>query len=269
MEIVMVQKIIFTDLDGSLLDEKTYSFDRAKPALRLINESHIPLILCSSKTRREIELYRQRLNNTDPFVSENGGGIFIPEGYFALETSGESVDHYRVVSHGTAYAVLRKAFVALREKLGTAVRGFGDMSVAEVSVLTGLPLEEAALAKMREFDEPFVFHGDPDEEFLGAIKRAGFCWTTGRLHHIMGRNDKGQAVNILIKLYEKKYGRLVTMGLGDSLNDLPMLQAVDQPALIRREDGSFDGLVNIPGLVKTSGRGSAGWGEAVSRFLKS
>ncbi|MDZ4164461.1 MAG: HAD-IIB family hydrolase [Smithellaceae bacterium] len=266
---MMAQKIIFTDLDGSLLDARSYSFDQALPVLTLLRENDIPLILCSSKTRREIELYRERLRNIAPFVSENGGGIFIPEGYFALETSGESVDHYRVISQGTSYVVLRKAFVALREKLGAAVRGFGDMSVAEISQLTGLSQEEAACAKMREFDEPFVFNGDPDEEFLGAIKRAGFYWTTGRLHHIMGRNDKGQAVNILIKLYEKKYGRLVTMGLGDSLNDLPMLQAVDQPVLIRREDGSFDGLVDFPGLVKTSGTGPAGWGEAVSRFLQS
>lgn len=70
--------IIFTDLDGTLLDSR-YSFRKALPAIKLIKEKNIPLILCSSKTRSEIELWRKKLNNNHPFISENGGGIFIPK----------------------------------------------------------------------------------------------------------------------------------------------------------------------------------------------
>jgi len=72
----MAKIIVFTDLDGTLLHPKTYSFDAAMPALKLIKEKDIPLILCSSKTRAEIEVYRKKLDNQHPFVSENGGGIF-------------------------------------------------------------------------------------------------------------------------------------------------------------------------------------------------
>jgi len=74
--------IIFTDLDGILLDYSTYSFEQAKPALQLVAQSDIPLVICSSKTRKEIEYYRKKLDNNHPFISENGGGIFIPKGYF-------------------------------------------------------------------------------------------------------------------------------------------------------------------------------------------
>jgi HAD superfamily hydrolase (TIGR01484 family) len=77
--------IVFTDLDGTLLDE-SYSFAAAQPALRKTAELDIPLVLCSSKTRREIEHYRKKLGNSHPFISENGGGIFIPEGYFPDES---------------------------------------------------------------------------------------------------------------------------------------------------------------------------------------
>jgi len=73
---MMAKTIIFTDLDGTLLHPQTYSFDAAMPALKLIKEKDIPLILCSSKTRAEIEVYRKKLDNQHPFVSENGGGIF-------------------------------------------------------------------------------------------------------------------------------------------------------------------------------------------------
>ena len=64
--------IIFTDLDGTLLDSG-YSFRKAMPALRLIKEKDIPLVLCSSKTKTEIDYYRKKLENDHPFVSENGG----------------------------------------------------------------------------------------------------------------------------------------------------------------------------------------------------
>ena len=74
--------IIITDLDGTLLHHRTYSFEEAKPALDLVRRQGIPLVICSSKTRAEIEVYRKRLDNNHPFISENGGGIYIPAGYF-------------------------------------------------------------------------------------------------------------------------------------------------------------------------------------------
>jgi len=81
----MKKIIIFTDLDGTLLDNSSYSFEAALPALQLIKEKNIPLIICSSKTRKEIEHYRKKLYNLHPFISENGGGIFIPKGYFNFQ----------------------------------------------------------------------------------------------------------------------------------------------------------------------------------------
>ncbi|MBP1733392.1 MAG: mannosyl-3-phosphoglycerate phosphatase, partial [Deltaproteobacteria bacterium] len=67
--------VIFTDLDGTLLDSMTYSFEPARPALRKLKDLGIPLIICSSKTRLEIERYRQEFGSLYPFVAENGGGI--------------------------------------------------------------------------------------------------------------------------------------------------------------------------------------------------
>src|SRR5512135_2792694 len=79
----MKKIVIFTDLDGTLLDEVNYSWSEAQPALNLIKSGATPLILCSSKTRAELEAYRVQLDNHHPFIAENGGGIFIPRGYFS------------------------------------------------------------------------------------------------------------------------------------------------------------------------------------------
>ncbi|OGS98827.1 MAG: hypothetical protein A3K04_10535, partial [Gallionellales bacterium RBG_16_56_9] len=263
----MPKTIIASDLDGTLLDSTDYSFAAAQPALAMIRARDVPLVLCSSKTRAEIEEYRRRLDNGHPFIAENGGGIFIPHGYFSVPLDAAESGNYRLILLGMPYAEIRSRFVRLREQLGARVRGFADMTVEEVSVLTGLSPDEAVLARQRDFDEPFVFEGLPDESFLRAIEASGLCWTQGRIFHIMGNHDKGRAVNILMSLYRQQYGSVASIGLGDSLNDLPMLMEVDHPVLVRHEDGSFDARIAIPRLLKTKLPGPAGWNETVMQLL--
>jgi mannosyl-3-phosphoglycerate phosphatase len=264
----MPKTIIITDLDGTLLHPKTYSFSAALPALALIRERGIPLILCSSKTRAEMEVIRRQLNNGYPFISENGGGIFIPQGYFSAPVDeAEAINGYQLITLGMPYADIRHHFVRLREQFQAKVRGFADMTVEEIAALTGLSCDDAILAKQRDFDEPFIFEGAIDERFLREIEASGLRWTQGRIYHIMGRHDKGRAVNLLTSLYRQQYGATVNIGLGDSLNDLPLLQAVDFPVLVRHEDGNFDSRINLPDLLKTKGIGPLGWNEAVLQLL--
>lgn len=263
----MPQTIIITDLDGTLLDAATYSCAPAQQALDIIRARSIPLILCSSKTRAEIEALRGELDNHHPFISENGGGVFIPHGYFAVPIAGADIGGYRLVTLGTPYAEIRRQFVRLREALQARVRGFGDMTAEEVAALTGLSIDEAQRARQRDFDEPFVFEGAPDAHFLHAIEASGLRWTEGRLFHIMGKHDKGRAVSLLKALYEKQSGVVERIGLGDSLNDLAMLQAVERPVLVMHNDGKHDARINVAGLLKTRLPGPAGWNESVLRLL--
>jgi len=71
--------LIFSDLDATLLDHNTYSFQEALPALQLIRKRKIPLILSSSKTYNEMMVIRKELNNHDPFIYENGSGIYFED----------------------------------------------------------------------------------------------------------------------------------------------------------------------------------------------
>jgi glycerate 2-kinase len=263
----MKKTIIFTDLDGTLLDEATYSYAAALPALSMIADGGTPLILCSSKTRAELEACRLLLNNTHPFISENGGGIFIPRGYFPFAVEAESSGEYQMIRLGTPYAEIRKQFVRLREQFHAKVRGFADMNVAEVAALTGLAEKDAIAAQQRDFDEPFIFDGEPDRDFLDAIEAAGLRWTQGRLLHIMGLHDKGRAVSMLIALYRRQFGETRSIALGDSLNDLAMLVEADRPVLVRHADGSLDSRIDMAGLLKTRLPGPAGWNEAVLGLL--
>ncbi len=286
--------IIFTDLDGTLLDSN-YSFKRAIPALREIRKKNIPMILCSSKTRTEIEHYRKKLKNTHPFISENGGGIFVPKGYFKGQGTrspvflrdpfgtcgnkeggrdkGRGKDNkdrdYQIIKLGTKYSDLRKTLEQLRLK-GFDVKGFGDMSIKKVAEVTGLKLSEAKMAKEREFDEPFIFKGDEAsfKKLKQYIKLKGFNFTQGDFFHIMGNTNKGRAVEILKKLYARQNHKLITAALGDSQNDIDMLRNVDYPIIVQKKDGVCDRRIRVKNLIKADGIGPEGWNRAVIKLLE-
>jgi mannosyl-3-phosphoglycerate phosphatase len=269
------QAVIFTDLDGTLLDYHTYSFDAAAPALKLIEEQGIPLVLCSSKTRAEMERWREKLNNAHPFIAENGGGIYIPLAYFSTDdlqsvwSKMEKTDGYAALALGTSYTILRKTLEELRRD-GFEIKGFGDMDVAEVAQITELSLDDAELAQRREFGEPFVFFGEEArlEALKAAIREKGLhCMTGGRLFHLAGDNDKGKAVAILTQLYKKKCGDITTVALGDSPNDRPMLERADYPIIVQNHRGEHDQRIAVPNLVKADGIGPQGWGKAVIAFI--
>lgn len=269
----MNDSVIFTDLDGTLLDHRTYTFDLALPALEMIRAKGIPLIICSSKTRREIEWHRQNLDNRHPFISENGGGIFLPAGYFdplelpeGLTVTTDS--GYSLIRLGAPYQALRRAVVELRSE-GFEITGFGDMGTAEVAAVTGLAEESAAMARERDFDEPFLIDADETGimKLLEAIRNKGFNHTQGRFFHILGDSDKGRAVAILAGLYRRKYGTITTIALGDGLNDLPMLERVDYPVLVQGPDGRHNPRIQVPGLIRADGIGPAGWNRALLELL--
>src|SRR6185295_628096 len=125
---------------------------------------------------------------------------------------------------------------------GHRLVGFSELTIEEVANQTGLPLEAARLAAAREFDEPFVIEGvhplaaeAARIEVAGAAERRGLRLARGgRFHHLTGPADKGKAVRQLLALHE---GPVFSVGLGDSANDLSMLQAVDHPVIVPRPDG--------------------------------
>jgi mannosyl-3-phosphoglycerate phosphatase len=269
----MKKTVIFTDLDGTLLDYSTYSFEKALPALDLIKQKDIPLVICSSKTRKEIEHIRAKLGNSHPFISENGGALFIPKKYFMFTvhstqfTVEESYD-YDVVSLGTPYSELRTALCSLRKK-GYEVKGFGDMSVGEVAEVTGLDITSAEMAKERDFDEPFIFNGDREKEkdLLDSIRSLGLNYTRGNFYHLLGNSDKGKAVAIMIEYYKKSFGAIQTMAIGDHPNDVPMLEQADYRVIVQHPDGTYDFSVDLPNLIKAEGIGPDGWNRAILHFL--
>lgn len=258
--------LIFTDLDGSLLDHHGYSSAGARPALERIRSLNIPLIFTTSKTRVEVEALQDELALDCPFIVENGGGLFFPPPFGNLPLpAAEECGRYRLLRFGVGYDFLRRFLDEYGQRF--LVRGFGDMSEEEVAELTGLSLRQAAWAKRREFTEPFVCDGDL-EGFRRLASGHDLAITRGgRFYHLMGSGqDKGRAVRAAIRAWRSAGRPVMAIGLGDSENDGPLLANVEIPVQIPGPDGYFAKLAIHP-LVRARFPGSRGWGEAVMALL--
>jgi mannosyl-3-phosphoglycerate phosphatase len=258
-------QVVFTDLDGSLLDQDTYSFDAARPALDWLNECGIPLVFVSSKTRSELAFWRRATGNVHPFVMENGGAIVIPKGYFERSFPGQRPSRAtEVIELGLHYTCLVTELRRASRAARCRTRGFNDMTPEHIASEFSLSLNQAKMARKREFDEPFlILDGGRREALLQEIQNSGLtCSSGGRLHHLAGHCDKGIAVRELIRRYKLAWGPVRTLGLGDGMNDLPMLASVSVPVILRSPAARKLSRL-LPSAMVTEAAGPAGWNQAV------
>jgi mannosyl-3-phosphoglycerate phosphatase len=194
------QLLVYTDLDGTLLDHHTYSFEPALLALDALKKNNIPLIICSSKTRAEIENFQSQIANTHPFIPENGGAIFVPIAYFSYEFPFTRKDfEYLIIEFGTPYHKIRGTLQRIKSQFPNTVKGFGDLSAQEVANLCELSPDEGFLAKEREYDEPFILEDKSKIKKIKEIAEGDHLQIIqgDRFYHLVGENDKGKAVSFL------------------------------------------------------------------------
>ena len=221
--------IIFTDLDGTLLDSN-YSYKDALPVLKILKKRKIPLIFCSAKTKAEQEFFQKKMGINHPFIVENGSAIYIPNKYFKRE-KGKKRNGYQVIVLDAQSGRIRKEIKKLQKKY--KLKTFYALTKKEISRIAGFGLKKTKLAKLakdREFGETIV---EADREALKELKKNFNVVSGGRFIQVFGKKaDKGKAVRILTQMYKKEFGKVITIGIGNSENDKPMLKNVALPVLV-------------------------------------
>lgn len=263
--------LVFSDLDGCLLDERTYRWDAARPALEALRSRGVPLLLCSSKTRAEMETLAAGLGLAWPFIVENGGALVIPGGPAKGGAYDGGTHEPRVVVLGTSADLLMGAMQEIGAEIGARLRAFADLSASEIEELTGLSGPSIDLARRREFDAPFLVDPDALDAVASAAEARGLRVTRGgRFFHLTGPTDKGRAVLELLRLYPANGSARVSVALGDSPNDQPMLEAVDRPIVVPRSGGECDAALvsGLAGAERAPAPGPPGWNEAVLAVLR-
>lgn len=264
--------IVFTDLDGTLLDHETYSAASSLPAVRVLQARGADIVLCSSKTRSEQAALCDELDVNDPFIVENGSAVIMP--LHSMTTATEIVVEYdgtRVLVLGKPVDEIRTILKQVTEDTIISYRSFSDLSPEEVSQLTGLDIASAKLAKEREYSETIIssFSIDETSTFIAACQAYKLqCSWGGRFLSVTGEGaDKGRAARMLTDIYRLNFGNVLTVGIGDSDNDAPLLREVDLPYLVQRPNGQWKAL-DVPNLNRLAAVGPLGFAEMVSDLIR-
>lgn len=261
-------KLLFSDLDGTILDFHTYSCEKSLQGISLCKEQGIPLILVSSKTFDEMADLHRALGLGAPFVFENGGGI-------ARKNSSCGNDgSYELQLSGLTCEALRERLPLLREAAGHALTPIIDMDWEKITELTGLDETDARNALKRRTSIPFI--ADEGNSLLyeklpemnSLLQGHGLQVIRGRrfFHFTSVDVDKGAAVKKIIARYRSTFGgcEMQTFAVGDSFNDIPMFNEVLQSFYVGDVDIS---AVKSGNVYRTVSGGPAGFTEAVKCII--
>lgn len=257
--------LIFSDLDGTLLDHYSYEFTAALPALGIIQQKNIPLILNSSKTAPEMKQICELLTISFPFIVENGAGIYLP-----IDDNKQLPRRYDIKSFGMDRAAILKILQDIRTEFGYSFNGFADMSADELRSKTGLSKEQAELAKDRDYSEPLIWLGHEQEwqDFVTLLQQHDLRYLQGgRFITVSGSINKSGAMLWLCDFYGRdQNAKPLTIALGDSENDVAMLEAADYPILVRSPAHPLP-KVKHDNLIITEEYGPQGWNNSLLALL--
>lgn len=281
--------LVFTDLDGTLLDHYTYQTEQAAEMIAKLKSNEISIIPNSSKTCSEILLIREQLNLTSPFIIENGAAVYIPVNYFQAQPQDTYLENDFWVK---SFCQNKHHWLRLLREKATAFKpyykGFSEMDETEVAALTGLSLENAKMAKQRQFGEPLNWTGDEvmRDKFINEMSGIGAnILQGGRFLHVSGHTDKGDAQAWLAKQYQEYSispsfltatqpvpefdGEVLTIALGDGKNDIAMLEQANIAVQVRSPVHDFPILNRTSDVYQSQGYGPTGWAECLQKILSS
>lgn len=267
------QYIVFTDLDGTLLDVDSYSYAPAIEALKFLKEKKYPVIPCTSKTHIEVEALLHTMGSHDPYITENGSALFFESTYFPSQPADSHTKETQTIIFGKQHKEVFRFMNILKDKFHIPLLGISEMSLSEISALTSLAENEAKDAAVRYFSEPFILTDSFvfNREVVAYITDNGFRLLKGnRFYHLLGNCDKGLALKRTAQMFKENLtepAKLITVAIGDSKNDLDMLRAADIPIVVRQKDGSHLDASSIARVYYTEKVGPAGWAEAVFKWI--
>lgn len=262
--------VLFTDLDGTLIDHYTYEILESEVALSTLVSRAVPVVFCSSKTFAEQSYLQRQFGILQPFIFENGSAVAIPDGFFEKK-------HYIPDLHEGGYEIVVFAHTDAIELHATlhqieGIKGYRQASDAELSTATGLSGAALGRARERWFTETLLssFEGQRLNEVENLLLPRGFSLSRGgRFYTVQSaRVNKGKAVLWMMELFRKAFGQNTSFAaIGDSPNDVPMLEVVDIPFLVQKPDHSW-AAVDMPHLIPVSAVGPAGFSAAIRMLFE-
>ena len=129
--------VIYTDLDGTLLDHHTYSFEAALQTVHALRDRGIPIVPCTSKTRAETAELMNAVGLFGPMIVENGAAIWVPNNWDLSRPAG-ATDTREAWCHsfGPSRGMIRRQLAVLNVEWGNRYQSLCDLSDKQVMSLS-------------------------------------------------------------------------------------------------------------------------------------
>lgn len=265
--------VIYTDLDGTLLDHDTYSADEAREVLGQLSAVNIPVVPATSKTYAEVAEFRTQMGLNNAFIVENGAAIYVPMSLNIRCPMGSKIfEDFWVREFGVRRQALCDVIEALDMSSAFDFKSLNEMRPSEVADITGLDIESAKRAQLRLYSETIDWRDSVEalEKFTKVLTDIGFAVSHGgRFVHLMGPNNKGIAVRWFHNLLKRAWTPdLVSIAAGDAPNDREMLEGADYALIMRNERGTPLSLDRSGATYVSDGSGPSAWAAGIREIFR-
>ena len=255
--------LIFTDLDGSLLNRENFEFGSIKNFVKELLSNDIFIIPNSSKTAKEIINFNDELEERLPFIAENGSSIhdlnLINSNFPEKITLSREISELLEIFNNKVPTNLKLKCKFLK-----------DLSKKEQLNILGLPTDKIKYAIKRDYTVPFKFEGDKNqrEKLQKCIQSSGLTLQEGgRVINLCDKVSKSKAMKNVVKVFQKvEKDKLITIAVGDNFNDLDMLRNSDFPCLVFNDKFTLE-KININNCIVSKKPAPEGWEEIVKLAL--
>ena len=254
--------IIFSDLDGSLLNRDNFRFDEIKDYIKSLIDEGIIIIPNTSKTEKEIEEFIKELGSNLPYISENGSSIH------GLNLINPNFPNKIVLSRDKRELI--EIFNSeVPENLKAKCKFISKMNSKQQTNILGLQDNHLKNALNRKYTIPFLFEGDKKEKnrLFNILKSSSLTMQEGgRVLNLGDNTDKVKSMNQVLKIYKKIESKIKVIAVGDNFNDLDMLRNCDIPCLVFNDQFKQD-QINIDNLIVSNKPSPEGWADVIKTAL--
>jgi len=268
----MKRYLIFTDLDGTLLDHKNYSYGDNKKFISFIINNQNDVIFNTSKTFSESSDLLNELNLTNmPFSTENGALLYFPKNRFKKIKNSLDYGRYWKIKIAKLSSLNWHKFLLKKQKIFKFLIA-QDLDSKILKKYTNL--DNTIKMLKREASQIILWQDSLInlKKFKYEVKheKQGILIQGSRFMQISSVCNKRIAKNLISHVYDiqfhGKYSKN-TIALGDSKNDIDMLNSAKYSCLIKNPSGSFPKLrSNKKNIIKSSKLAPDGWSQVLYKL---
>ncbi len=227
------KKIIFTDLDESLLKNNKFNSRVLGSFIKNLLIENFSIIAITSKTYLEVfDLFKENSLNF-PFSTENGAAFYIP--------TNKNSYYKKTNSKAKESTIIKEILLKkINKNYFKSIKLIEYLDTNKQMNITKLSKADIDKFIKRKYSVPILWEGNNNlfQIFKNDLKKYNLKIVFGgKLWNISGNHNKLDAFNFYLKELCPKFieDEILTIAIGDSMNDIEMLNKAQYSGIVKNE----------------------------------